>query len=290
MALINIIWGVAFPITKPALNDLPPFSFAFLRFVLSLLILLPLAGRSWIALVRGPERWRMLLMGMCGFCLVQVAQTLALTMSPAADISLLSTTSPLWITLLAWPMLGERPDWRGWVGFALAIVGLILVVQPGGATAEAGPQRLIGNLIFSLGCIAWALYNVVGKELMTRYDPLAATTAACFLGTIGLVPFAAWEVGSKQAFHFSMAALLALLYTALLVTVVGFLVLFWAYRRVSAAQVAITMYLQPLAGVVVAWWWLGEPLGAWFIAGAALVLFGVGLVTWRGEPATTRSS
>jgi drug/metabolite transporter (DMT)-like permease len=84
-----------------------------------------------------------------------------------------------------------------------------------------------------------------------------------------------------------MAALLALLYTALLVTVVGFLVLFWAYRRVSAAQVAITMYLQPLAGVVVAWWWLGEPLGAWFVAGAVLVLFGVGLVTWRGEPATT---
>jgi drug/metabolite transporter (DMT)-like permease len=65
------------------------------------------------------------------------------------------------------------------------------------------------------------------------------------------------------------------------VTVVGYLALFWAYRRASAAQVAVTMYLQPLAGVVLAWLWLGEPLGTWFLIGSGFVLVGVGLVTLR---------
>jgi drug/metabolite transporter (DMT)-like permease len=72
-------------------------------------------------------------------------------------------------------------------------------------------------------------------------------------------------------------------YTGLLVTVLGFLVLFWAYSRARAAQVAITMYLQPLAGVLLAWALLHEPLSALFLAGSALVLAGVWLVTRLSE-------
>jgi O-acetylserine/cysteine efflux transporter len=280
MALVNVIWGVAFPITKPALADIPPFTFAALRFLIALAVLLPLAGRRWIELLRGPERWRMLALGMCGFCLVQLAQMLALQLSPASDIALIATTTPLWITLLAWPMLGERPGVRGWLGFALAISGLVLVVWPQGGGAE-NSGRLLGDLIYVVGSLAWALYNVLGKAVMARHDPLGPTAAAALVGTIGLVPFALWEWASGRPAHITVAGAGALLYTGLLVTVVGFLVLFWAYRRVSAAQVAITMYLQPLAGVLAAWWWLGEPLGAWFLIGAALVLAGVGVVAFR---------
>ena len=47
-------------------------------------------------------------MGLLGFCVAQLAQTLALSLSPASDIALLSTASPLWIGLLAWLWLGER--------------------------------------------------------------------------------------------------------------------------------------------------------------------------------------
>jgi len=283
MAGVNIIWGMAFPITKPALNDIPPFSFAFLRFSLVLVVLLPLAGRSWVDLLRGPERWRMLILGICGFGCVQLTQVLALQLSPASDIALIATTTPLWITVLAWPMLGERPDLRAWLGFGLAIIGLGLIVWPqgGNSTAVAGQDRLLGAALYLVGSLLWALYNVVGKDVMARHNPLAPTAAACLIGTITLLPFAGWEAASGQQIQITIAGGLALLYTALLVTVVGYLVLFWAYRRASAAQVAVTMYLQPLAGVVLAWLWLGEPLGAWFLIGAAFVLVGVGLVTLR---------
>jgi drug/metabolite transporter (DMT)-like permease len=283
MAGVNIIWGMAFPITKPALNDIPPFVFAFLRFSLVLIVLLPLAGRSWIELLRGPERWRLLILGVCGFGCVQLTQVLALQLSPASDIALIATTTPLWITILAWPMLGERPDLRGWLGFGLAIIGLGLIVWPQGSTTESinGQDRLIGDAIYLVGSLLWALYNVIGKDVMARHNPLAPTAAACLVGTITLLPFAGWELASGQPIQFTVAGVVALLYTALLVTVVGYLALFWAYRRASAAQVAVTMYLQPLAGVVLAWLWLGEPLGTWFLIGSGFVLVGVGLVTLR---------
>jgi drug/metabolite transporter (DMT)-like permease len=282
MAGVNMIWGAAFPLTKPALETIPPFTFALLRFCLALAVLLPLAGGRAVALLRGPDRRRLVVAGALGFCLAQLAQTLALDLAPASDIALIATTTPLWIALLARVWLGERLAPRGWAGFALAIGGLALIFWP--AEAAAGDwRRTLGDAIFLVNGFAWACYNVMGKELMARHDPLPATAAAGLVGTAALLPFALGEWASGRIPRFTPLGAAAVAYTGLLVTVLGFLVLFWAYRRARAAQVAITMYLQPLAGVLLAWQLLGEPIGALFLLGAGLVLAGVALVTSGGH-------
>ncbi len=279
MAVVNIIWGAAFPLTKPALETIPPFTFALLRFAVALAVLLPLAHREAIRLLRGPDARKIAFMGLLGFCLAQVAQTLALQLSPASDISLLSVGSPLWIALLARIWLGEQLGRRGMIGFALAISGLALILWPADYGSTDLSLRIVGDVIFLINGFTWACYNVMGKDLMARHAPLPTTTAAGLVGFICLIPFAAgeWLVGLTP--RPTLVGVAAVAYTGLLVTVFGFLVLFWAYSRVRASQVAITMYLQPLAGVLLAWAFLGEPLSALFVAGAALVLAGVALVT-----------
>jgi drug/metabolite transporter (DMT)-like permease len=283
MAGVNIIWGAAFPLTKPALETIPPFTFALLRFAVALAVLLPMAGRPALKLLRGPDRWRIAAMGLLGFCVAQLAQTLALRFSPASDIALLSTGTPLWIALLAAVWLGERLSRRGVLGFALAIAGLALIVWPDDSGTASSGMRLLGDAIFLVNGFTWACYNVMGKAMMARHDPLTATTAAGMVGIVGLVPFAAGEWLAGWLPQATLVGAGAVAYTGLLVTVVGFLTLFWAYSRVRAAQVAITMYLQPLAGVLVAWALLGEQLSGAFVAGSALVFVGVGLVALRGE-------
>jgi drug/metabolite transporter (DMT)-like permease len=279
MAGVNVIWGAAFPLTKPALETIPPFTFALLRFGVALAILTPLASRRALALLRGPDRWRLVAMGMLGFCIAQLAQTLALSLSPASDIALLSTGTPLWIALLAAIFLGERLGRRGALGFSLAIAGLALILWPDDTGATDMGRRLLGDAIFLANGFTWACYNVMGKAMMARHEPLPATTAAGLAGFVGLIPFAAGEWLVGQTPRFTLVGAAAVAYTGLLVTVVGFLTLFWAYSRVRAAQVAITMYLQPLAGVLVAWALLGEQLNGAFLAGAALVFGGVWVVT-----------
>jgi drug/metabolite transporter (DMT)-like permease len=279
MAGINVIWGAAFPLTKPALEAIPPFTFALLRFTVALAVLLPLARGQALALLRGPDGRRLAFMGLLGFCVAQLAQTLALSLSPASDIALLSTASPLWIALLASVWLGEHLGRRGMLGFGLAIAGLVLILWPQGGASTGLGSRLVGDMIFLVNGFTWACYNVMGKDMMSRHAPLPATAAAGLVGAIGLLPFAAGEWLSGQTPRLTLVGVAAVGYTGLLVTVLGFLVLFWAYSRVRAAQVAITMYLQPLAGVLVAWALLHEPLGPTFLAGAALVFGGVWLVT-----------
>jgi drug/metabolite transporter (DMT)-like permease len=279
MAGVNVIWGAAFPLTKPALETIPPFTFALLRFTVALAVLLPLARGQTLALLRGPDRRRLAMMGLLGFCVAQLAQTLALSLSPASDIALLSSASPLWIALLAWLWLGERLGRRVVLGFGLAIAGLALILWPQGDSAVGAGQRMLGDAIFLANGFTWASYNVMGKDMMSRHAPLPTTAAAGLVGALGLLPFAAGEWLSGRTPRFTLVGAAAVGYTGLLVTVLGFLVLFWAYGRVRAAQVAITMYLQPLAGVLVAWLLLRERLGPSFLLGALLVFGGVWLVT-----------
>ncbi len=283
MAGINIIWGAAYALTKPALTTIPPLTFTLLRFVMAMAVLLPLAGRPALALLRGPDGKRLILMGALGFCFTQLAQSVALSISPASDISLINAMWPLWIALLAWLWLRERLARWSWLGFPLAIGGMLLIIWPqGGLTSTASVQRIIGDLLFLVCGAAWAAYNVMGKDIMARHDPIPATTAAGLAGTLMLIPFAAWEWGTGQRPVFTWEGVFAVAYTGLLVTVLGFATLFWAYRRAGAAQLGALMYLQPVAGVVLAWYLLGETLNSWFLVGAALVLVGVGLVTLTG--------
>ncbi|MFN8501532.1 DMT family transporter [Kouleothrix sp.] len=287
MAGINIIWGAAFPLTKPALASIPPLTFALLRFVLALAVLLPLArGAAW-RLLRGPDAGRIVAMGLSGFCFVQLSQTLALQLSPAADIAMIATTTPLWVAVLAWPWLGERLSWRGGLGFVLAIGGLLLILWPQGGDGGAFASRLLGDAIFVAGSLGWAVYNLLGRDLMRRHAPLPATAAAGLVGTLAMLPFGAYEWAGGQLPRFTPIGVAALAYTGLLVTVFGFLVLFWALGRAGAAPVAAMMYFQPLAGVLLAWLFLGEPLGAAFVLGAALMLVGVSLVVLRPEGIAT---
>ena len=282
LVLMNIIWGAMFPLTKPALEVIPPYTFTLLRFAVAMAVLLPLNRRESFALLRGPDALKLAIIGLLGFCAAQVSQSVALKLSTASDIALLSTTSPIWIAFLAWLWLGERLKRYGGIGFLLAIAGLTLILWPKGSVGQLGAgQRVLGDAIFMITGFTWACYNVIGKDLMERHPPLPVITATGIVGTIGVVPFAAYELLNGQTPEFTLVSVAGVAYAGLLVTALGFVVLFWALSRVTAVHVAILMYLQPLAGVLIAWLLLHEPLGLEFVIGAALVLGGAYLVTVR---------
>jgi O-acetylserine/cysteine efflux transporter len=293
MAGINVIWGCAFPLTRPALQDVPPFTFALLRFTLTLAVLLPLSWRSIAPLLRGGDRGLVVAAGVFGFTLAQLGQVVGLRWAPSSHGAIITTLTPVVVALLARIWLGERLSLRVATGLLLAVVGLVLVVWPaGGPMPGSEGGHLFGDLAFVVSTTCWGAYNVVGRGLMMRHKPLPITTTTCFVGTLGIVPFAAWEWTLGRAPVLSPIAIAAVAYTGLLVTVLGFLCLFWALGRVSAVRVAALMYIQPLAGVLLAWAWLGEAITPRFLGGGVLVLMGVSFITltsgWkqdRGLPA-----
>ncbi len=283
MACINMIWGAAFPITKPALQDMPPISFAFWRFTLALAILLPLSFKQVWALLNGPERNQLIIMGVLGFCITQITQVYSLVLSPATHIALMSTTTPLWVAIIASITLNEPFTWRMRIGTALALVGVGIVLSPReGVSFDWSVWA--GYAIYLISAVGWAAYNVMGRSLMQRITPLPATAAAALVGVLCLLPFAIGEYFNGQVTHITNASLFGIVYTALLVTVLGYLTLFWALGKSSSSNVAAMMYFQPIAGAMVAWIWLNEEPTIGFFVGSVLTFIGVWLVIRATPP------
>lgn len=173
---------------------------------------------------------------------------------------------------------------RGRFGFVLAIAGVVLILWPENGREALGLGRVVGDAVFMITGFSWAYYNVRGKALMDRHDPLATTTAAGVVGTMGLLPFAAFEWLAGYPVCFTWAAVGGVFYAGLLSTAVGFVALFWALGHVQATHAAVMMYLQPLAGVLIAWLLLDESLTTAFLIGAACVFVGVGMVSEQFFP------
>jgi drug/metabolite transporter (DMT)-like permease len=297
MAFTTIIWGAAFPITKPGLADMPPATFALLRFVTTAIILVPLvfirrggwhfSRRTWL---------KVAMAGLMGFTIIQLGQNWGLTLSTASDISILAATEPLSIALLAALFLGEKPNRMVWLGLFISLMGVWLVIGINPMTLfETGADgksntRILGDLLFLVGTLGWATYNIMSRHLTQHYDGLELTSGAVLCGLLGLAPFSLFELlnPGDHPIKLSGAVIGGVLYSALLVTVFGFLALSWSLKHVTAAKVALLFYLQPVSGVLISWLG-GEQLSWTFGVGTLLILTGVYLAEQRGQVSLTSS-
>lgn len=310
MVGVTVLWGAAFPITKPALDAMMPATFTALRFLLVCFILTPLAwlvhrratGRAGLGIDR--RDWpRLVGAGFIGYVVTQVSQNWALSLSPSSDIAVIAATQPVWIVILGALFLHERVARAAWVGLGCCLLGVLLITGvvahgfAGGATGDvSGWRRPVGDAIFLVGSACWAVYNLLNRPLGERNPPMSAVAAMSLIGLAGLLPLALAEqagwlrlpgITAPTGVPLTGIVVAGVVYNALFVTIVGLLVLLVAYRHLAVAQVAATFYVSPLTGVLVAVAWLGEPLRAGFVLGAPLVFLGLALTTSRAPAAAT---
>jgi drug/metabolite transporter (DMT)-like permease len=272
------MWGGSLPATKLALVSFGPFSLAAARLILAsilFLCLMTLQPRAVRHLTRA-DALRMAVLGVIGFAGVQVLQALGTSQTSGATATVLASTSPLWIAVLAPLLLRERLRPSAVLGVALALAGVAAIASPSLGEAAILAGTPLGDVTVLLSSAAAALYTVLGKGLAQRYSPVLFCTVSCLGGTLASAPVAWWELASSP--HTASPTPLGwvlLLYLAILVTFVGFVIWFWGLRALPAAQAGALMFLQPLSGLILAIVILGDRPTPLFLVGCALVLVGV---------------
>ncbi|MDR9391484.1 MAG: EamA family transporter [Trueperaceae bacterium] len=173
-------------------------------------------------------------------------------------------TAPAWVTLLAGPVLGERPGRRQWAWVAAATLGVALVATgaEAGGTVAPTPAAVAWGLAAGLG---YASYYLLGKRLLHGRRPEALYAVVLPLGALGLAPFVAWSAKPPVAW-----TLLAAL--ALVSTYVAYLVYGLGLKRARASLAVVVATVEPVVAGALAWVWFGERLGAVGALGAVLVL------------------
>jgi drug/metabolite transporter (DMT)-like permease len=282
-----LAWSGSWITGKLAVAGAPPLEISTVRFLIAAVILVVITLATRADLGRG-SLWPVALAGVLGYCVYNAFVFVGLTMAPASDGALIVPTLIPVLTALAATFIGERLTPMKLAGFALASMGVALVIVAGQTAEEISGRRLIGDVLMVLGAICWATYTVLGTIAMRTRSPLAVVTIAAPIGALCLIPLGFLENGYADIPGWSAAVWLNVLYLALIGSVASFILFYWVVRRVGAGVAAMTSYFVPVLTLVLAVVFLGDRPQPLQLVGGLVILAGVRLATLRlardGQP------
>ena len=273
-------WSGSWITGKLAVAGAPPLEISTARFVIAAVVLAAIALATRTDLGRG-NLWPIVLAGFLGYCAYNAFVFVGLTMAPASDGALIVPTTIPVLTALAATFIGERLTTMKVAGFALASIGVALVIAAGQTADEISNRRLFGDVLMVLGAVCWAAYTVLGTITMRTRSPLAVVTIAAPIGALCLVPLGFLEHGYADVTAWSLSVWLNVLYLALIGSVASFILFYWVVRRVGAGVAAMTSYLVPVLTLAMAVVLLGDRPQPLQLVGGVVILAGVRLATLR---------
>lgn len=274
--------ALAFPITKIGLRDVPPFTFAFFRFLIAsvlLLALLPWLGDK--VKIAPRDGIKIALLGVMIVIFNQAFYIWGQSYTSASHGSLLFAFTPIFIYGLSLFVLKERFTVRRMVGTALAVVGAALVVSQRGLDFDL--EMLKGDAIILLAVLVWAIYTVYGKPLVEKYGAFKVTCYAAVSGTIAYFPFGLREALNTDLAAISVEGWLAVIYLGTGLSIGAYVLWYWAIKHFEASRVAPFHNIQPIIATYFAYLMIDEIITGQFIVGGILVVCGVLVVELTGK-------
>lgn len=280
---VPALWAVNYIVARRAPGVIEPYALALGRWALAGMLLAIVARQELWAQRRAIAAvwYQYVVLGFCGMLVCGAWVYLGAKTTAAMNISLIYSASPVLIALGAVVFLGERFRWLQRLGVVVALSGVVHVIVKGQWMALNDVQWVAGDAWIVAAMVAWALYALLQKLWPSPLGPTARLAAICAGGVAVLLPCALWEMLQPGTPPWSWAATGLVVTAALAPGLAAYWVYGWAQKILGASRVAVTLYLGPLYAAVAAWGVLGEPLGWHHVAGAALILPGVYLVSKR---------
>ncbi|CAN7278360.1 DMT family transporter [Bradyrhizobium sp. LjRoot220] len=277
LAITSVGWGFNWPVTKFLLGELPPLTLRGVTGVIGALLLAALALARRQSLHVDRALWpRLLLAAVLNVTGWMVLMGLALLWLPASETALIAYTMPVWASLLAWPVLGERPTLLRTVSLVMAFAGLAAIMGGNGVTASAA--KLPGILMALAGSIGFALGTVLAKKLPLDMPPIPAAAWQIGLGCFP-VAIVGLAIETTVLGKVSQLGWWLLIYSTLIQFCIAYVSWFAALSRLPASVAAIGTMAVPVIGVVASAIALHEPLGPIQIVALLFTLAGVVLAT-----------
>ena len=281
LVAVPAIWGGTFIAGRILALALPAAVGSLLRYVVALAALVFAARWLEGGLPRLTRRQVVgtVLLGATGILAYNLFFLGALARLPASRTSLIIALNPVVTIAAASLLLGERMSPRRWLGVAVALAGVWIVVSRGDVLGSVTGSVGVGELLMFGGVCSWAAYTLIGRRVLTGLTPLAATTYASLWGTAMLAVVAAPDLLASERADLTLPVVLSALYLGLLGTAVAFVWYYQAVQRLGASRTVIFNNLVPVFGATFGVLLLGEPLLPSMLLGGAVAVAGVMLVS-----------
>jgi len=280
VAVTLVTWASAFVAIRHAVQSFPPASLALIRFAIASVVMalwvLP-ARRISLRGISGRDWAGFALIGFLTIAVYHTALNAGERTVSAGAASLLINTGPIWTALIAMAFLRERLGAWGWIGTALAFLGAVIV-----SVSAAGGIRFDGDVgLVLVAAVTQALYFVIQRNYLKRFDALLSACLAIWLGTAFLLPFIPELL---RAFPSATPAQIgSVVYLGVVPGAIGNTAWTYVLSRMPASRAASLLYLVPPIAYLIGWIWLGEKVDASAFLGGVPIIAGLALVNSRNR-------
>jgi drug/metabolite transporter (DMT)-like permease len=284
------IWGSTWLFIKLGLSDLPPFTFAGIRFVIACTILFSLIRIRGIQLPKARGDWILLaITGILAFGLNYGLLFWGEQYISSGLAALLQATIPAFGLVFAhFHLPAERLSWTKIGGVILGVCGVGVVFS--NQLAVAGRQALAGCVALILSSIFVAYSNVLVKTYGKNLNPAILAAGQMFFGLLLLLAVGIPLEGNPLHFHWTPMAVIALFYLAVVGSVIAFLLYYWLVLNMDVTKSMLIALVTPVVAVILGMIVLDEQIGWRTLIGGAMIITGIGFIVIRWPQRGTKST
>ncbi len=279
---VTFLWSTSWVLIKFGLqNNLPPLSFAGLRYFIAFVCLAPviLANPRERAILKNLNRadWRTLtIFGIVMIALAQSMQYISMDYLPAVTVSLLLNLNPIAVGFMSQIWYKERPTLMQWIGIVVSMAGMLIYFMP----VNIPLAQAIGLLAAFAGILSNAYGTLLGRQTnqQSHLSPLVITFVSMGIGS-ALMLTAGWVtegIGHPSPIDWGYIVWLAIVNTAF-----AFTLWYHTQRTLTAVESSLISSLMLPQIAILAFIFLGEAISFKEIIGLILVTLGVGVVQLR---------
>ncbi len=275
------IWGSTWLFIKLGLADLPPITFAGIRFVIACTILFSLIRIRRIPLPRARADWILLASsGILSFGLNYGLVFWGEQYITSGLAALLQATLPAFGLVFAHLHLpSERLSWTKIGGVVLGVFGVGVVFS--NQLVVSGRQALAGCVALVLSAMFAAYSNVLVKAFGKHLNPAVLSAGQMLFGLILLLGVGLPLEGNPFRFHWTPIAVIAMLYLAIVGSVIAFLLYYWLVLNMDVTKSMLIALVTPVVAVLLGMLVLDEEFGWRTLAGGAMIILGIGFIVVR---------
>ncbi len=284
---LYIVWGSTYLGIKIAIETMPPFLHASIRFLISGIILVVWQRSAGHSL---PTRKQWLSTAIIGTLLLLGGNGLvawAEQVIPSGVAALIIGSVPMFLVVAeAIRPNGVKPNWQAIVGLLIGFVGIFILVGPAEISGSSTKLNPFGVIALLSACLFWATGSIYSKTADLPKSSLMNTGAQMLMGSISLliVSLLTGELNGWDITAVSSRSIYGLLYLIFAGSLIGFASYGWLLQNAPISLVATYAYVNPIVAVLLGNWIGDEPLEPRIWLAAAIIIGSVMFINSKSKP------
>ncbi len=279
--ILSGIWGSTWLFIKLGLEDLPPVSFAGIRFLIAFTVLAAVVAVLRLPLPRKRSDWGIIaITGFLSFTLNYGLLFWGEQYVSSGLASVLQATIPLFGLVMAHQFLpAERMTAAKVFGVLLGLAGVAVIFS--NQMSVESSRALWGSAAIVLGAFAVSLSNVLIKARGGHFEPAVLAAGQMIFGLIPLLVVGFLMEGTPLNFRWTKLAVISLFYLALVGSSLAFMLFYWLVRHMAVTNTMLISLVTPVIAVLLGMGTIGERVTVRMVVGRAGILIGIGMIVFR---------